>query len=397
MHLNSKTAARLAEELNEPAWLRERRMEAVARWESLPWPDGSVEQWRHTKLDALDLESYSPGVAAPWTADVPAGVTVTPLPRASGALEELARAHMGNAGVSAFEEKIHSLNAAFGTAVLVHVPRGAASDKPLTISYEAAAGALVAPRTIVVAEEASSLTLVQRFAGGAGPALAVPVVEIYAGQASNVNHLVVQDWPQDAWHLGISRAVVGRDATLRSLVATLGARLSRSLTEAVLDGQGAHAELLGVYFGDHDQHIDNRTLQLHRAPNTSSELYYKGALTGTARAIYSGLVDIEKEAVNSDAQQANRNLLLSDGASADPSPFLEIKTSEVARASHGVSVGRPDDQVLFYLQSRGLDAADAQNLYVKGFFQEVIDRVSVAEIRALLEAAVEDELAQDAP
>jgi Fe-S cluster assembly protein SufD len=150
---------------------------------------------------------------------------------------------------------------------------------------------------------------------------------------------------------------------------------------------------LGVYFGDHEQHIDNRTLQLHRAPYTSSELYYKGALKGSSQAIYSGLVDIEKDAKQSDAQQTNRNLLLSRGASALPDPFLEIKTSEVVRATHAVSVGRPDENVLFYLQSRGLDDEAAQNVFVKGFFQEIIDRVHVPEVRASLENAVEDELA----
>ena len=302
--------------------------------------------------------------------------------------------YIGAAGVSSFEEKIHALNAAFGDAYLVHVPRGVALEKPVTLTQSSVPGAAIMPRVIVVAEENTSLTLVQRFEGGDGNALAVPVTEIYAGQAANVNHLVVQDWPQDVWHLAITRAVVGRDATLRSLVATIGGKLSRTVTEAVLDGQGAHAEMLGVYFGDNDQHIDNRTLQLHRGPDTSSELYYKGALKGSSRAIYSGLVDIEKDAVRSDAQQANRNILLSDGASADPSPFLEIKTSEVVRASHGVSVGRPDEQVLFYLRSRGLSHDEAENLYVKGFFQEIIDRVSVPEIRELLESAVEQELAR---
>lgn len=396
MHLNQKTATSLADEMNEPGWLRERRLDACARWESLPWPDAALEQWRHTKLDDLNLELYSPEVAAPWSVDLAgqAHVTVTALPALNGALEEIARNYIGTAGVSSFEEKIHALNAAFGIAYLVHVPRGTVLEKPVTITHHSASGSAILPRAIVVVEENSSLTLVQRFEGGEGNALSIPVIELYAGQASRVNHLVVQDWPEDVWHLGISRSVVSRDASVHSLVATLGARFARSVTECVLDGRGAHAEMLGVYLGDDHQHIDNRTLQLHRAPDTSSELYYKGALTGTSRAIYSGLVDIEKEALRADARQSNRNMLLSEGASADPSPFLEIKTSEVVRASHGVSVGRPDEQVLFYLRSRGLDAQEAESLYVKGFFQEIIDRVSVPEVQTLLQSAVEKELAR---
>ncbi|MFN2613884.1 MAG: Fe-S cluster assembly protein SufD, partial [Actinomycetota bacterium] len=244
---------------------------------------------------------------------------------------------------------------------------------------------------VIVAGEGSIATVGERIAGG-DDSLVVSSVEIYAEQGSNVTFLSVQDLPQTAWHFGISRAVVGRDAAVRSLTATLGARFSRSLTHSYLDGAGAHAEMLGVYFGDGDQFVDHRTLQSHRAPNTSSVLKYKGALKGSSRAVYMGRVDIEKDAPRSDAQQENRNLLLSPHASALPEPFLEIKTSEVVRATHGVSVGRPDAQVLFYLQSRGLDRDDAEHLFVKGFFQEVLDRIPVAKVRETLENAVEREL-----
>jgi Fe-S cluster assembly protein SufD len=287
------------------------------------------------------------------------------------------------------------MNAALGEeGLLVYVPHDASIDRPITVSSGAAAGTSVFPRVVIVADEGASVTVVERFGSAelGAEALCVSVVEIYAEQGAHVNYLAVQDWPQTVWHFHIQRAIVGRDATVRSLTAALGARLSRSVVQSVLDGQGAHAEMLGVYFGDHDQHIDNRTLQLHRAPHTTSELYYKGALKGHARAIYSGLVDIEKEGTMADARQANRNLLLSEHASADPSPFLEIKTCEVVRATHGVSVGRPDEQVLFYLRSRGLGPAEAERVFVKGFFQEIIDRVRAEPVRSELEAAVEAEL-----
>jgi len=179
---------------------------------------------------------------------------------------------------------------------------------------------------------------------------------------------------------------------IRTLTATIGGAFTRSVTESVLAGQGSSAEMLGCYFGDHAQRIDHRTLQHHAAPNTSSDLYYKGALKGKAQAVYAGLVKIDHEAPDSDAQQQNRNLLLSDHASADASPFLEILTSEVQRATHGVSVGRPDAEVLFYLRSRGLSEESAQRLFVKGFFQEVIDRVRVGNVQRVLEDLVEAEL-----
>ncbi|HEV2686840.1 MAG TPA: Fe-S cluster assembly protein SufD, partial [Actinomycetota bacterium] len=310
---------------------------------------------------------------------------------------ELVERWLGTAGVSDFEAKLEALNAAFtGGRSFIYVPRGVTLTHPIRMVRRISRpGVAIFPRTIIVADEGAAVTYVDEFGATEidGESLCVAAVEIYAEQGATVNYHQFQDWPQSVWHFNVQRAIAQRDSTVRSLAATLGGKFSRSVAQTVLDGQGAHGELLGVYFGDHDQHIDNRTLQLHRAPYTSSELYYKGALKGRSRAIYSGLVDIEKDAKQADAQQANRNLLLSQGASALPDPFLEIKTSEVVRASHGVSVGRPDEDVLFYLNSRGLDAQTAQNVFVKGFFQEIIDRVRVPEIRESLEVAVEDELA----
>lgn len=390
--------AQLKARPGEPEWLTQRRAEAFARYASLAWPDQSLEEWRHTDIRALDVARFDADGAS-WKVSAPGDARVRPITEAARDDGDLVRQWLGSAGASEHEAKFHALNSALGTGFFVHVPRGAEVGAPVTAQWELTrSGASVFPRTVIVAEEGSSITYIDRFGGTAsddGETLCVASVEIYARQGANVTYVAVQDWPQNVWHFAQQRAVIERDATVRSLAATLGATLSRSVVQSVLDGQGAHAEMLGVYFGDHAQHIDNRTLQLHLGPNTSSEVYYKGALKGSSRAIYSGLVDIEKDALQADAQQANRNLLLSREASADPSPFLEIKTSEVVRATHGVSVGRPDADVLFYLLSRGLPADEAEALYVKGFFQEVIDRVRVPEIRELLERAVEDELAAE--
>lgn len=422
--------ARASERAGEPAWLAERRAVAFERFESLPWPDPALEEWRHTDVRRLDLDAFDPfpiaperdpdGLSAVLEAVGPGtglgsqldggalqgalsgeatsrGVVFESLARAADLHPELVRSVLGAAGVSDHEAKIWALNAAFWSgATFLYVPPGVALEAPVrVVRWVSRGGIAVFPKVVLVADEGSSVTYVEQYGSEQldAEALAVCGVEIYAHQAANVSYLCMQDWTHQVRHFGVQRAVVGRDATVRSLQATLGGGFARSVTQSVLDGRGAHAEMLGVYFGDHDQFIDNRTLQLHRAPDTSSELYYKGALKGTSRAIYSGLVDIEKDAKRADAQQANRNLLLSQGASALPDPFLEIKTSEVVRATHGVSVGRPSDEVMFYLQTRGLDRAEAERLYVTGFFQEIIDRVRVPEIRQALEAAVEAELA----
>ena len=431
---DADTVARLSERTNEPEGLAERRRAAFERFEALPWPDQSLEEWKHTDLRKLDLDVFDPmpAVNDPVSAssELPseiaamitgaraavgvridadlvyvelsdeareAGVVVNAAEVVARERPELVERWFGTAGVSDFEAKIEALNAAFtGGRSFIYIPRNVTLSHPIRMVRRIRhAGAAIFPRTIIVADEGASLTYVDEFGATdlGGESLCVAAVEIYAEAGATVNYHQFQDWPQTVWHFNVQRAIAARDSTVRSLAATLGGKFSRSVAQTVLDGKGAHGELLGVYFGDHDQHIDNRTLQLHRAPYTSSELYYKGALKGSSQAIYSGLVDIEKDAKQSDAQQTNRNLLLSRGASALPDPFLEIKTSEVVRATHAVSVGRPDEEVLFYLQSRGLDDEAAQNVFVKGFFQEVIDRVHVPEIRTSLEAAVEDELA----
>lgn len=377
-----------------PAWLAARRTAAKERFDALSWPDQSIEEWKHTDLAGFDPERYTP--ASPvFTVDAEHddGVRVIPLAQADPAFAEDL---LGRNGVPDHEAKFAAWNEAYGEGVIVHVPRGVAATTPVRIGpHIRANGDIIFPRLIVLAEEGSQVTVVDGYADSPmvrADGACVARIDLYAEQNATVNYICVQDHPQTVFHFALLRAFAGRDATVRTLVASLGARLSRTVNQAMLDGQGAHAELLGVAFGDHDQHIDNRTLQLHRAPHTTSDLYYKGALKGHARSVYSGLVDLEKDALQADAQQANRNLMLSEHAHADATPFLEIKTSEVTRATHGVSVGRPDENVLFYLLSRGLSPADAQRVFVQGFFQEIIDRVRDTTVARTLEAAVEAEL-----
>lgn len=428
------TVSRLAERNAEPAWLRERRLEALKVFEDLAWSLPTVEEWKHTDIRGLDLAAYDPepprsepvaglddvperirgraigqrgdrlGLSIQVDADVihrrlagplaEAGVVFDTIGAVAGAYEDAARAALGQGGVADSDAKIAALVHAFSTGgTFLYVPRGVHIELPIqSVRWLTRDGVAVAARTVIVADENSSVTYIDHYGSDDVDALMASTVEIYAHQAATVDYLAVQDLGQRVWHFNVQRAIVQRDANVRSLAAAIGGRTARSLVESILSGQGAHAEMLGVYFGDHDQHIDNRTLQLHRAPNTSSEVLYKGALKGSSSAVYTGLVDIEQDGVQTDASQANRNLLLSPQAKADASPFLEIKTSEVTRATHGVSVGKPDKEVLFYLASRGLDPAQAERLYVKGFFQEVIDRVPVPQIRQALEAAVEYEL-----
>jgi Fe-S cluster assembly protein SufD len=218
-------------------------------------------------------------------------------------------------------------------------------------------------------------------------------VEIYLGSNSRLRYVSLQDWGAGVTHLQVQRAEIGRDAELRSLAVAFGATLSRMEAESLLTGDGGSSEMLGVYVGHGDQHFDFRSIQDHVGSKTRSDLLYKGALKGSSRAIYSGNVILRPGAHLVDAYQTNRNILLSDQAKADSIPNLEILSNDPVRCGHAASVGPVDEEALFYLESRGIPYEEAVKLVVFGFFQEVLDRVTIAEVKQSVEEAIAQEIA----
>jgi len=172
----------------------------------------------------------------------------------------------------------------------------------------------------------------------------------------------------------------------------LGASLAKSRIDAVLAGEGAEAQILGLSFGDGDQHFDYQTLQDHEAPKTVSDLLFKAALAGSASEVWNGTVRIQKPARGADANQTSRNLLLSEKAKAAPIPVLEIEQYDVLRCSHGATAGPIDEEQLFYLESRGVEHKESEHLLVRAFFHDVLDRVPTESLRDAIELAVEAKL-----
>jgi Fe-S cluster assembly protein SufD len=228
-------------------------------------------------------------------------------------------------------------------------------------------------------------------------ALSNGIVELFLAPGSRLRYVAIQDWGSGMTHVAVQRAHLERDSELRSLGVAFGASLSRAEVESVLEGDGSSSEMLGVYFAGGDQHFDHRSIQDHVGSMTASDLLYKGVLKGHARTVYSGTVIIQKGAHKCDAYQTNRNILLSEHAKADSIPNLEILSNDPVRCGHAASVGPVDDDTLFYIQSRGIPFDEAQKLVVLGFFQEVLDRVTIPEVRAGLEAAIAAELDQEDP
>jgi Fe-S cluster assembly protein SufD len=265
-------------------------------------------------------------------------------------------------------------------AVTLSVPRNVEVSGPILVVHligatTAGKAKAVFPRTLVQVGENAGATVIELLVSGDEPVLVLPTVELSAGDGARLTHDVVQNLGTNAWQIGRLFATAGRDSALRSFQASLGAYYARMRTDSVLTGRGGSAELLAAYFGDGDQMHDFRTLQEHLAPKTTSDLVFKGAVAGTARSVYSGLIHMHEGAKGANAFQTNRNLVLSDGAHAYSVPNLNIEENDV-RCSHASAVGPVDEQQRFYLESRGVPAAVAERLIVLGFFAELLERVN---------------------
>ena len=259
----------------------------------------------------------------------------------------------------------------------IRVPAGVVVDLPIVVLHWSDGDGLASfPHTLVVADEQSEVTVLDRFTSPDSNHLVDAVVELIVGDAAHVKYLSVQEHGPRTWHIALQRAHVGRDASLRSSAVALGGDYARLRSESLLTGQGADSDLVAVYYGDQQQMLDFRTLQDHDAPNTRSDLLFKGAVEDDAHSVYSGLIRLRPSAQKSNAFQTNRNLVLTEGAGAESIPNLEIEANDV-QCSHASTVGPIDEDQLYYLESRGVTPEDAERLIVLGFFEDVFERLPV--------------------
>ncbi|MGH2555050.1 MAG: Fe-S cluster assembly protein SufD [Actinomycetota bacterium] len=415
--------------------LRALRNTAFEQFEAMPMPSPDTEEWRYTDLREFDLSQFTPFADEPTAETLDevkpdlleaAGevgdrgglsiqhnstVITTHLDPAEAArgvvftsLDQAARSHPGlvdgrlHGAVPVSRTRFTALHGAFRTGgTFVYVPAGVRVELPLqTLVYVDRDGVAVFPHTVLVLEEGAELTYIDRYISpDLESVLSDAVVEIYAGPNSKIRYVALQEWGDGVTHLSVQRAFIDRDADLRSLGVAFGASLSRAEVESVLEGDGGSSEMLGVYFATGDQHFDHRSIQDHIGSQTASDLLYKGVLKDRSRTIYSGTVIIQKGAHKCDAYQTNRNILLSDKAKADSIPNLEILSNDPVRCGHAASVGPVDEDTLFYIQTRGIPFEEAQKLIVFGFLQEVLDRVTLSEVRHGLEAAIAAEIEKE--
>jgi Fe-S cluster assembly protein SufD len=352
--------------------------------EDFPVPTGREEEWRFTPLSRL--KGLHDGKA---TQDGSDKIDLVLPDEVTAELVERDDPRVGKAGVPGDRVAAQAYSS-FEKATVFTVPMEFTGD-PIKIDVHGEGGILFAHLVVDVKPLAEVIVVLNH----EGTGVRAANVDFLVGDGAKVTFVSIQDWDADAVHVAQHNARLGRDATFKSVVVSLGGDLVRLSPRVTYTAPGGEAELIGLYFADAGQHLEHRLLVDHSVPNCRSRVTYKGALQGeAAHTVWIGDVIIRAEAEGTDTYEYNRNLLLTDAARADSVPNLEILTGEITGAGHASASGRLDDEQLFYLRARGITADQARRLIVYGFFNELIQRIGLPDIEARVLAAVEAELAR---
>jgi Fe-S cluster assembly protein SufD len=384
----------LAEVATEPAWLSERRQRGASLVESLPLPDHKSKGWEFTDLSGLEIDSYE-ATGADAEIGGAEGATVLSLSDALSSHAELLHERLGS--LVPIEDPFVARNeAGWRDGVLVHVPRGVKVAEPIRIAVPVdRSGAAIGWRTLVVLEEGAEAEVWEHWSspGDDVDGLLNSVVELSVGQAATLRYVNTQDISEQAWIFSSQRAQVERDGRLDWAALGFGSGRGKVRMETKLAGPGSEARVTGGYAGGPGQHLDFDTIQEHAAPNTNSDLAFRGVLAAGSTAVWRGMIKVDPGAQQTDAFQESRNLLLSTDAHADAIPGLEILADDV-RCTHAAAIAQIDKEQLFYLTSRGLDPAGAKSLIIEGFLESLVERLAVGPVRDEISAALEKRLAE---
>jgi Fe-S cluster assembly protein SufD len=364
--------------------------------------------WEFTDISELNLAAYAPVRAAEELSGVdpvdrmfdapagelPEGVIVTSIERAASEHGELLRRHLGTL-IGPGDDVFVSLNdAGYRAGSFVYVPRGVAVEAPIALqTVQARPGTLLNQRTLVVIEEGAKAEVWEQYLSGEAELDGVfnAVTELIVGDGAHLRYVCGQGLSERSWIFGAQRAEVGRDAGLDWVALGFGSARGRVRMETRLGGEGAEARVTGAYASHARQHIDFDTTQEHAAPNTTSDLAFRGVLTGRSSAVWRGNIIVDPGAQKTDAFQESRNLLLSKRAHADAIPGLEIQANDV-RCTHAAAVAQLDPEQLFYLRSRGLKLEVARRLVIEGFLATLVERFEEGPVRERLAGALERRL-----
>jgi len=406
----------LSSSLGEPEWMREFRLQAFEEYEKLPVPTTSDEPWRRTDIRRFKLDDIGPSLNGDGSAeglplylgeqlteDATGGILVEAdgkvvkfeldeaasdqgvifcdMQTAVREHSELVQKHFMNEGVQVNEGKFAAMHGAFWRGgTFLYVPRGVKAP-PMHSALWSNSGKTYS-HTLVVLEEGAEAVLIDEYASEShsGQAIHNGVVELLVRDAASLVYVSLQDFGSNMWQFSHERGRVGRDAKLDWVISVMGSGLTKSFQTVELDGQGSWARMSGLFFGSRRQHFDLDTQQNHNAPDSVSDLLYKGALKNRARSVWQGMIKALPDSQRIDGFQANRNLLLEKTARADSIPGLEIEADDV-RCTHASTIGQIDQHEVFYLMARGIPRQTAIQMVVEGFFAPVMARIPFDGVR----------------
>lgn len=418
-----------------PAWLRDLRDAAFARFCDVGFPTTRDEDWRFTSLSALTRTPFrlarsgdaSLTVAdlAPWhmegalaclvfvdghfapalslMGNCPPGVVIDSL-RSQIARQNAANGsavlsgHLGRY-LDTVRDPFNALNTAFAIdGAYVHIPRGVALEEPIHLLFVSTAGPAAAPtmshpRNLIVVEEEGQASVVEDYVsyGAQIPAFSNAVTELVARGSSNVEHTLIEREHVESFNFSTLRIEQARSANVASHSLLAGGALVRNNVHPVLGGKGAECLISGLFVGSGRQHLDNYMLVEHVSPHCSSRQFYNGILDQRAHGVFHGRIIVHKDAQKTDAKQTNRNLLLDDNAQIDTKPQLEIYADDV-KCTHGATIGQIEENALFYLRARGIGEVEARHLLLEAFAAECLGRMKSGVVRGYAQSAIEDRL-----
>jgi Fe-S cluster assembly protein SufD len=410
-----------------PGWFRELQAKAWEEFEAEPWPTRGNELWRFSSVKNLALEGYV--AAADFSGDPStltssrefpnpagriifandtlvtaellnpalecAGVIFTTLSEALEKHPDRLREHFMAQSARLGSAKFAALHKSFVQAgTFLWIPRGLEITDPFEVFHLVQGdGVAVFPHTLVIAEDNSRVTLLEHFVS-ANPedrGLACGVNDLVLKPGSKLNYVSIQEWSRKFVSVQVNSTVAAKDSAALNLALNFGGKYSRLESVSRMVDSGARSDMLAISVARDAQEFDQRTLQDHQKPDTTSDLLYKNALHDQSRTIFSGLIKVEPGAHRTDAYQKVRNLLLSDEAEANSMPGLEILADDV-RCTHGATSGQVEPEELFYLKSRGIDDLAAKRLIARGFLNEVVDRLSEKQLSEYLHQQIEARL-----
>ena len=398
----------------EPPFLADRRAAAAAALDALELPSfRGVPGWEFTPIDGLELDSFVPapagdeGSAEPLleiaadgairaTAEDPGpgAPVVMPLALAAERYAEVVEKHLGSVVSDAESPFVARNEALWSDGLLVYIPKGVEVSQPIIVNtVHEVAGSALHWRLLVVLEEGAKAEIWHQTlsADEEAEGLVNGVVELVVGAGANLRFVDAQALSESSWVFGSQRAVIERDGALDWITLGFGSANGKIFLETKLAGPGADARVTGAYATRGRQHLDFDTLQEHAAPDTTSDLAFRGILGGRSHAVWRGMIQVDEGAQRTDAFQESRNLLVSRKAHADAIPGLEILANDV-RCTHAAAIAQVDPEQLFYLRSHGLDEADAHRLVIEGFLHALVERFEEGPVRDAVAAAIDARL-----